>query len=385
MYKKVLLCMMSILLLTGCWDKIEIEKRAFVAIVGIDKYEENKIKIENTEEEKIDQVKNRYLVTISYPNTGLLAQKGQGDAKYVYSAVGDNLEDILDEFETRTGRTLNFRQTQAIVLGEKLAQDEIFVREVLDNIERSPAIGRKIYLMNTRGNAEDVVKVKVKDELGPGLFIREVMRRKKVTPRIPDADLGYVLKSLHESKAAVTPRMMASKDEIKVAGSAVLKDFKLVGWLGEQETEKMMFMLNKINGGILNTKVDNIRLPLKVTNSNTKMKVYEKNGQIYTSFDIEVETELSQHLFEVRNQPLDDTYLKRVQKKASMELNQAIEKLYKKIQKDFQTDLVQSGEYLRKYEPNIWKEVREDWSEIFPITQVKVNSKIIIRRIGDTR
>ncbi|WP_129599197.1 Ger(x)C family spore germination protein [Anaerophilus nitritogenes] len=385
MYKKILLCIMSILLMTGCWDKIEIEKRAFVAIVGIDKYEEDKKNIIETEEKNLDQIKNRYVVTVSSPNTGLLAQKGEGDPKYVYSTVGDNLEEVLDELETRTGRTLNFRHTQAIVLGEELAKDETLVRESLDNIERSPGVGRKIYLMVTKGKAQDVVNAKIKDELGTGLFIREIMRRKKITPKIPDADLGYVLRSLHESRAAITPRMIVSEDEIKVAGSAVFKNFKKIGWLGEQETEKMMFMLNKLNGGILNTTIDNIRIPLQVTDSKTKMKVYEKNGQIYTSFDIKVEAELSQHLFEVRNQPLDDGYLKRVEKIASKELDIGIETLYKKIQKEFQADLVQSGEYLRKYEPNIWKRVEKDWNEIFPKTQVKVNSEIIIRRIGDTQ
>lgn len=378
----------SSLLITGCWDKVEIEKRAFVALIGIDKFDSKdgkKNKDSDKTKESQDISRNKYVITIAYPNTGVIAGKGEGESKYIYASVGQNIRDILGSLNNRIARVMFFRHTKAIVLGKALASDEKMLREVLDAIERSPEIGRKINLMITPGEAKEILNTSTKDEPVLGLFIRELMEQSKRSARMADADFGYILRSLHESKVAITPRILSSKDQFKIAGSAVLKNFKMVGELGELETRNVMFMFDKIQSTVINVKVDDLIIPIGMTDSKTKMKVFEKDGELYTSFDIEAEGDLEQHMFEVKGQPLDNKYIQKVEKIASKTFEKQIEATYKKIQKDFGADLVQAGEYLRKHEPDTWKKVEKDWDEIFPTTKVKVNVAIKIRRIGVTQ
>ncbi|QZY55468.1 Ger(x)C family spore germination protein [Crassaminicella profunda] len=384
---KIVCIMMVMILITGCWDKVEIDKRAFVAVICIDKFEAKDGDGKNVGETKkaIDEERNRYMITIAYPNTGVIAGKGEGEPKFVYTSVGKNFYDILDNLSTRLGRRMHFRHTKAIVIGEGLAEDEKLFREVLDTIERSPQIGRKVNLIITPGKAKKIIDTNTKDEAVLGLFIRELVEQNLGTARLADADFGYILRSLHESQTAITPRIFSSKDEFKIAGAAVLKDFKMVGYLGEEDTRNLMFMFDKVQSSVIHIEVDDLIMPIHITDSKTKKKVYEKDGSIYTSFHIKAEGDLGQHLFEVRDQPLDDEYIQKLERTASKYLEEQIDTTYKKIQKDFGADLIQAGEYLRKHEPDLWKEVKDDWSQIFPKTKVEAHVDMKIRRIGVTQ
>ncbi|MBF8982479.1 Ger(x)C family spore germination protein [Lutibacter sp. B2] len=375
--KLLIISVMSIVIITGCWDKVEIDKRAFVALIGIDKFE-------NNADQKKDK-KNRYTVTIAYPNTGVIAGKGQGEPKFIYTSTGENFSDIINGLNTRLGKTTFFRHTKAIILGEKLAKDEKLFREVLDVIERSPELGRKIHLIIAKGEAKEILDTSTKDETVLGLFIRELMEQTRKTPRIADADLGYILRSLHESHTAITPKIVSSKDEFKIAGAAVLKDFKMIGWLGELETKDLMFMQDKIKSSEMNVVKDDIIIALRITDVSTKMRVYEEEGEIVTHFDVDGEANIQQHLFEVRDQPLDHEYLEKIGNLAAGNIKEEIKTTYKKIQDDYQADLVQAGESLRKHEPDTWDKVKENWDEIFPTTKVKVDVKIKVRRAGVTK
>ena len=68
--KVVLYQIMLIVLLTGCWDKVEINERAFVSVIGIDKYtqEGNNVPLEL----------ERFEVTYLYPNLKAIGKNAQG-------------------------------------------------------------------------------------------------------------------------------------------------------------------------------------------------------------------------------------------------------------------------------------------------------------------
>ncbi|WZL73557.1 Ger(x)C family spore germination protein [Clostridiaceae bacterium 35-E11] len=389
-WKPCLLILMSVILITGCWDKVEIDKRAFVVAMAIDKFEapKEKEKQEKGKPQKpSDTARNRYTITYAFPNTATLAGKGEGgEPKFVYAATGLDIFNIERSIRMRLAPSLAFGHTKVIVVGDDLAKDEKLMRETLDIVERIPQVGRKLNFLVTSGKAQDILKTSPTVDPQIGIFIRDLMdQSKRITARIPDADLGYILRSLHESKVAIAPRVLSTEDGVIVAGAAVLKDYKRVGWLGEIETKALMFMMDKLNSTEVTVKIDEILIPCEITDSETKMKVFEEEGTIYTRFEITGEGDVNQHLFGVINQPLDNEYLQSIEKELNTKIKQFITSTHKKIQKDFGTDLVQAGEYLRKHEPKLWEKVREDWEEIYPETEVQVSVDIKIRRVGVTQ
>ncbi|MEW9124112.1 MAG: Ger(x)C family spore germination protein [Thermotaleaceae bacterium] len=384
--KGVFLLASSLFLLTGCWDKVEINERAFVIGIGIDKFEAgpraNRESPLGEYTSAEDQARNRYSVTYSFPNTGLLAGKGEGDPAFTFTAAGKNFYDIEKLIATRIKQTLFFGHTKVMVVGEDFARDEDLMRELLDAIERNPLLGRKVSLIITPGKAKEVLESKPPLDPRPGWYMSELIRQKQWTSRIPDADLGYILRSLHESQSAITPRVIATEEDIKIAGAAILKDYHLVGWLGEMEARAVMFMQDKLRTTEISPQVGEKEIPVELSDAHTKMRVFERDGEMVVSFDIEAEGIIEQHRFEVRGETFDAAYIRRVEQTAARDIHKQIEETYEKLQKDYEVDIVQANEYLRKFEPDLWRKVKSQWSEIYPHTNLELSVKVKVRRMG---
>ncbi len=383
--KWILLLSSMTILLTGCWDKVEINEQAFVIAIGLDKFQES----EESEDPKPgeprkpeDQPRNRYAITYTFPNTGVIAGKGEGDPVFRFTSVGKNLYDVDRLLATRIKNQTFFGHTQVIILGEELARDEELMREVLDAIERNPVLGRKISLLITPGKAADILGSEPPLDPKVGIYISDLIRQRRNTARIADADLGYILRSLHESKVAIAPRIVATEEEIKVAGTAVLKDYRMIGWLGEMETRAMMFMQDKIMATEISPRIEDKIIPVEVTESTTEMKVFERDGEIVTSFKIEMEGNLNQHKFGVIGETFEEAYIRTVERAVAKQINTQITETYDKVQKEYQADVVQVGEHLRKHKPDLWNQVKGQWEELYPFTQVEVSVNMKIRRIG---
>ncbi|MFT9495541.1 Ger(x)C family spore germination protein [Anaerosolibacter sp.] len=387
-WRKTSILLLSCILLTGCWDKVEIEQRAFVTSMGIDKFdpqEEQKKDGAEGGKEPENISRNRYIVTYRYPNTAVVAGKGEGEPGFKTSSVGRTLTDINSEVSTKLGANLFFGHLKLIVIGNSLAEDEQLMREVFDYIERNAMIGRKVNYMITGGTAKDLLQVEIQQEPAAGLFVRDIIEQNMRTSQIADADIGYILRALHESKAAVTPHIEGSEDELKVAGAAVLKDYKKIGWLGELETGAIMFMQDKVNTTEITVRVNELFIPVRIYNSRTAVKVEVRDGEIYAVFDIENEGELSQHLFELIGDTYEDEYLRAVAKAVSEKIKNQVENTFIRSQKEFNADLIQINEELRKHEPDLWEKVRDNWEEVYPTVKVEANVEADIRRIGTTR
>lgn len=382
----------AVCFLSGCWDKVEIDKQAFVLGIGIDKYEEEKsqqqadLKMESRGSKVPEESpRNRYAITFTYPNTGLIAGKGEGDPNFVFTSVGENLYDVRKMLTSRINSNLFFGHTKLIVIGEEAAKDAVMMREILDAIERSPNLGRKIDLMITPGKAKEILNCSPPATPAVGLFIRDLMMQQSRSARIPDADLGYILRSMHESKTAIAPRIICSEDDVKVAGCAVLKDFKMLGWLGELETRDLMILMNKVRTTQVTVNVEGVETGCELRQSHGKMKVFERDGDMVVSFVIEMEGEVEQHMFEVREGAYIDKFIQDVETKVAQKLRAQIEETFIKIQKEYGADLVQAGEHLRKFQPDTWEKVKENWDEIFANAEVEITVKTAIRRVGTVR
>ena len=388
-WKAIGLLFLSCLLLTGCWDKVEINDRAFVMGMGIDKFDPEDVKQKKDSDAEVkvpeETPRNRYTIMYSFPNVGLIAGKGEGDPRFLFAGTGWHIVDINNQLSTRINQVLFFGHMKAIILGEELMKDERLMREVLDFIERNPYMGRRLHLMGTPGKATNIMESEPPQRPQVGLFIRDLMRNQERSSRIPDADLGYVLRSLHESKTAVLPRIHASKDQLKIAGAAILKDYQLIGWLGEHENRALMFMLNKIGIADMTAEINGMNVAVHIYSAHTDRKVEVRDGEIYLVLDIQLEAEIAQHLIDVKGQTYDAEYLQKIEEILKEKIEQEVRGVFLEIQKRHGADLVQINEMLRKDEPDLWKEIEKKWEEVYPEVKLDVDVEAEVRRIGTVR
>ncbi|MTI66918.1 MAG: Ger(x)C family spore germination protein [Firmicutes bacterium] len=368
---KIVIILLLTIFLSGCWDKIEINNRAFITAIGIDKYIE-------------EELGHKILATYEYPNLKSIGKDASGPPKFVLSSIGRTMPQITNQITTRTNRALTLAHTKAIIIGEDLAKDRELFMEVLDGMERDTNIGRKINVLITSGKAQEIINIKPKTEPIVGSYTSQLLEG-QISARFNSQTSGELLTTLHSNKNALMPRIIPAKEELKIAGSAVVKNYMLIGYLGELETKAIMILKNKFEHDEITIVLEPEGIGTSYVMSYAKTEKEAKvDDRIKFIYNIKVEGYLDNYKQEEGNL-LDSKFIEKLEKKFEKKLEDEIIVTLEKLQKDFSVDIIGVDDYLSKYKPKFWNDIKDDWDKEFKGVEFSVNVDAKIRRIGMTR
>ncbi|HZJ76694.1 MAG TPA: Ger(x)C family spore germination protein [Oscillospiraceae bacterium] len=373
MHKKTIVFMLIIsLLLTGCWDKIEIEERAHVSAVGVDKYTAD---FENEDEG------DSYVFTFSFPE-----HKAETSEDIIVSSVGKTLYSVSRIIADRSNKEFFPGHLRTIVIEADIAKDPKAFRQILDGIENDRFLSRRVVLALTEGSAAEVIRVVPAMENKIGEFISELFRRTDRISRIVGGSAGDIFNDLYESGNTIIPKIMPGESDVKVAGAGIIKDHKFIGWLGEVETALLVILKGETKclcGMSIEHKGHNI--PVSLAPKKPKLKLIEDEENIKILMEVEMEGDIRQTYFEASEDMLKTGVVSKIEDAIIEMINQKAQDTVDKIQNEFQTDVLDINKYLRRFHYKLWNEVEEDWQEIFPNIDIEVSIDIKIRRIGLVR
>ncbi|WP_026476959.1 Ger(x)C family spore germination protein [Alkaliphilus transvaalensis] len=378
----VLVPLVVALILTGCWDKIESDERAFVLALGIDHV------VPQQEGGEIEEIAHEahYRVTYFFPKPEI---GFGGEAEVInalMSSVGENIYMTEWQVATRSNNEIFLGHLKAVVLGEEVVKNEHMFREILDAFEKDPLISRKISLAIVEGEAKDILEVEPHLEPATGQFIADLFRGRDVSARVPLHDLNDILISLHKNGNVAIPRIMASENEIKKGGAAIINNFQLVGWLGERESVGLMVAKGEVKMFNLTVRDDDdIVIPFQVTETNSRYSVEEDNDQIKLTINIDLEGDIIQYYFDPKKDVLDPEFLNTLQDKINHNVETMVTHTIKKLQEELRTDVLELDDYIKKFHHDIWRRVGDDWDEVFPTVDISVIVDTEIRRVGLSR
>jgi spore germination protein len=395
--KKIAGFLLMLTLLTGCWDRIEIEDRGFVIGAAIDmpKKEEAEEKTEKEKEgDNRPKGKARFVVTYQFVIPGKLqggggsggSGGGNGDAFKNITSEGETLFEITRGMATRTSRSPFFPHIQLIVVSEEVARSKHFAN-VLDFFLRDHEMRRGTQVMISKGEAKKVLEVKPQVEKLPVIYIQSVAQNSHKTARmVAPSRIGDIHEQLLAANSYVIQRIVASKEEVKIAGSAVFHghDNVLVGWLGEEETEGLNFLKGEIKGGLLKVGVEDNLISYEIKGVKRKIKVDTRDKDNLT-FTITMATEGNIPEALETESWSDDKVIKNVEKKVGEEIERITKDTIQKLQGEFKTDAIGLGRYLSKEYPDLWETIRNDWDRgenYFAKSTINVEGKAIIRNAG---
>ncbi|MCG4583237.1 Ger(x)C family spore germination protein [Anaerosalibacter bizertensis] len=371
-YLIIIIALMAIFL-TGCWDVIEINERIFVTAVGIDLNED-------------PNIENEYLVTYVYPNIASIKDGGsQKENKFVKSTVVETPFEGSRELTTRLDKPLFFRHMKVIVIGEELLKKPDKIKEFFDGLGRDPRINRKVQIIVAQGKAKDVLSTKTEQELVVGGYLNSMLKNKQLAARFSNRTFSDVMKDLQVSNVSMIPRAVPKKDEFKLSGSAIIKDYKLIGWLGETENSLVALAKGDVISEIVNVPYKDTVVSYVISNAICKKDVHTDNEDINVDINIFTEGYLQEYKYEGETNAFDQEFLKTVEKRVKYKIEKDLEKIIGDIQNKYNADILCIGEHISKFEPDLWKEIEEDWDEIFPTLNINVHADVKIRRTGLTK
>lgn len=390
----VLLLMLTLLIpmLSGCWDRLELEDRATILGLAIDPVEDESVGSVSGPYAKSEAPGYQITAQIAIPGRIPLGPSQGSDSGgsqrpvWVLTATGKTLNDAMSMLQKDLADKVFLGHLRAIIVNQKLAQAQ-GMEDVQDYLRRNPEIRRLAWMVISKTEAKEAMAAAPKLERVPTLYLVGTMDHAVQLGKIPNEFLGQfwsVESALGQEP--VLPLISVMDDErISLDGLALFKGYKMVGNLDPIETAAFMELLNEPKGGY------SLAVPLKGGNSgsvslqattrSTRLKLKKINGQ--PSFNIYTRIELNIHE-NISKVPLKDNIIPLLEQETNDIMQGEQEKLIVRF-KRLQIDPIGFGEYVRGSYAEYWNRrvhSRDDWDKIFVNLPVHCSVQTYIRRAG---
>jgi Ger(x)C family germination protein len=384
-------------LLSGCWDKIELEELGYVAAIGVDKGEGGNISV-------TFQIQN--------PQVGS-SERAKAENEPAFKLITFEAADIISARDTASAnvaRRLDFSHANALILSEEFARSEDCYKHMGEML-RNREIRGEINLIVSRESASEFIRHnKPPMETRPMKFYDLISKRwheSGITPsstlhgfmQRTEQDLSLYLAIYATTKKDVEKKLdledeyiageikMESDNPVQLIGSAVFRNGKMIGTINGEETRfSMMFRQGEEFSGIMAVLNDPIEKNKKITarlykqkQPKIKMDLKGDRPKIEVTVFVEYETVLIpshiDYVENLENQKLLKTAIKNmVEGKA--------QKLIEKTQTEFEGEPFIWGSTVRKKFLKYDDFAKYEWMNKYSSAEVKINYDIKLRGFG---
>ncbi|MER2079193.1 Ger(x)C family spore germination protein [Psychrobacillus psychrotolerans] len=371
------------LLLTGCWDKREINDLAIATAISIDK--------------KDDEYHVSAQVVLP---TELSMKGGMGSSPVtLYEASGKSVNEAIRKLTQVSPRIIYLGHLRVVVISEELAKEGIAT--TVDFLSRGWELRSDFYVIVSKGrDAKEILNVQTSLEQIPSNELYNILHTSEANYSSTVAVNFFELKTNLErdgKEGVLTgveilgdPKKGSSKQnvemiipdaKIKFKELAVFKKDKLVGWLDEQESRGFNEATNQVKSTIglvscpdggevsIHTKKYNSKIKSKTTSNNPeieiKVNIVANLGEVSCDIDLTKEKTIEM-----------------LQKEYEKVVKNDIQETIKVVQQKYQSDIFGFGAAIYKSNPQQWKKVKDNWDEIFAELPVSVEVKVQISHFG---
>jgi spore germination protein KC len=377
MKRTLLVILLPVFILSGCWDSIEIQNLAIITAAAIDSEENHKVKVS---------------VQIFIPRTITSGESGEDPSlgsTFVREGIGKNLAEAISVLQTNIPRKLFWGQCKIFIFGHDLAKTGI--RNELDFLIRHPAPRINSNLYVSEGKASNLLKLIPPLERYSGEVLSKFSQHQEVGVDTTLSDISKDLTEASQSFSLPYIKRLKSDEYARksyetiptIVGTAIFKKDKMIGNIDLEETRVLLWLSRKIQRSTVSIKPEEnenevIMMP---TSGSVRFKPQIINNQWIMNIQIQVAASIIQN--ETFLSLLQEDVITKLEKGLENKLRDRISKTLEKIQKEYQADVVGFGRRFHQKYPEQWKKVKDHWDEKFPEVDVKLSVNATIKRSGD--
>ncbi|KAB7669395.1 Ger(x)C family spore germination protein [Bacillus sp. B1-b2] len=383
----LLICIIGMcFVLSGCWDRSELNENSIVTGIAIDKGDKHKYKI---------SIESTAATELNYRTAQGLAPS------FIYTFEGDTIGEITHKFNIATSTHYIFSHTRVLVIGETIAKEGILSfmdffdrdREIRDDFNIVIAKeGNAVDLLRITNDYQKVSSLKIFPQLDnmlkdwggtPVMKLNDYIRSYASKGQVPVL-AAMTIEGSKEKGANIENITKSVPDAVgKIDSLAVFKGGKLQGYLSLEETRLLLWVQNKLEQTSLTIPFEgeeNKYFGIRVLRSKTKIKAKEVEG--IPQFDIYIDAE---SVLDGSDQKVE---LKKVhafndfEKEANNYLKKEFATLFKKMQTDYEADIFGLGEKLRDQDYKNFKKYKEDWTVGYKKAKINMHLNTDIKRSG---
>lgn len=359
---------LTTLFLTGCWNYREIDKLALVSGIAVDKINSNK----------------GYEVTAEIIGVSASTKEQNFNSTRIQSK-GESIFDSMRNMINVSAKQLFWSHASIIIVSEDVAKSGIL--PILDWIVRDSEPRLTLYLLvSETENAKEILSLQSLSTEIRSFEIEDMIISNNRLSKIPNIQVHELINDIstmgiYPVLPTVKGTLNEGKETMELSGGAILKRDKLVGYIGLEDVKYYLFIRNKIKGGPLTVDFasDNSteNVTLEIFRNKTKVTPVLNDGKL--SMNIKIKTEVSIAETSTPIDPLKSSDIQRLKYIAEKSLEKSVLETINKIQDDFGLDIFGFGNIVKEKMPDLWKEINNDWDEIFKELKVNVDADIHIR------
>ncbi|GBG57271.1 spore germination protein YndF [Sporomusaceae bacterium FL31] len=390
------------LLLSGCWDRRELQERNFVLAVGIDYADQPSDSKEKAEQRVASFVqphgKKVYQLSLQVLNISPSGGSGGGSGgdsgakgtprQFVIANTGQTMFEMVRDLSGQVGRSLWFEHIQAIVINEEILKQD-GIKPIIDFFSRDSEMRARVRVITTPGQARKILEYKTPNGEPSGLFLNNLLRNHIKNTHLMGAktDVGFVLQYLANKTDFVLPRAEIGGEVLKVGGGVLIKKDKMVGTMDEYTTKGVKLIRATEKSALITVTCpehpQNV-FTFELFQHDTKLTPHIEGDNIYFTLDIYMIGNIGelQRCPGEGHEGTDNKFLREMEVAFAEEVERNVLHSWHTTQ-DYQVDVLAAGAALKAYEPKTWEKVKDNWDEIFATVPLIPSVNVTIRGTGE--
>ncbi|MCM3628591.1 Ger(x)C family spore germination protein [Paenibacillus glycanilyticus] len=384
----IMLCCSLTIACTGCWDQTELNRSSLVTGMALEPGDHMKYKV-------TFEVVNALETD---PNKG---GKG-GTPTAVFSKEGNSIAEATQKINENLERMILISHIRVIIIDERLARKGI--NQFIDVLQRNRYIREDVLVLVGKGSkASDFLKTVYARGQYAGYKIQlQVETYRKVYGGIPRSHLYDVAQALltegrvlllgaisitgdvEKSESLDAIKTVYPAAVVRMAGAAVFRGDKLIGFLSNEHTRMVMLASDYVNNTLFAIPGPDVNpsnpgaiavqfyhmhshMHVKMDGNTPKVRVVVEGDGKITSIDENIKLSTIQGFEKVEAMTRDY-------------VNEQMLKTVSYVQKKFGVDVFGFGQHYYRYHFRKFKPFAQNWDSYFVKAEVKVDSNFTLRR-----
>lgn len=362
------------ILLSGCWDRREVNDIAIVIAMSVDKEEDGK-----------------YRLGVQIPlvsSMGSLSGGGGGtsgnESFYVDSAVGKTLHEARAILQTRMSRILYFAHYRVVVIGSEVARSGF--SKPFDIISRYPENRLTSYVVMTKGKAIDLLNAHPHFERFSGEAIRELIKAVTIPVSIKDMAQMNITPGIDTFLPVFDPvntQPKGDSKEIEGTGIAVFRGDKLIKIYKRSEVAGIRWFQSYFNPFSFVIEMDDSGpISAMVLKGHAVVKPMIRQGRIHFDIQLYASVFIPETL-----SPLDfndKSTFNEVERRLAEKITKKVDFILNESKKH-RVDPTGLGLTFAKRYPKLWEQkYKKRWEKELPHITFQIHSNVQVTNIGQT-
>jgi spore germination protein KC len=370
-----LLCLAA-LLLAGCWDRLELNKWAFVQAIAVDLTEDGQLRLTH----QIYRPGSTEKSSMS-PSSGA--------STFNITSTSDTVYGASLTASSKIGRRLQWSHMDSLIISEQFARERT-LGEVLDFFSRSNEPKSNLTIVIVKGEAQShlrgipLVETSSGQQLASNIVTAQTQAATSLVVNLTDISIL----SKEPDSTFIIPYLQPSGDDAFPSSPTFalfrFPEGKLVRVVPAERAPFLLMLMNRYRSGQVSIPCrdkqggDGGSESFKIVSLQTKVKPRANNDQLSVRVDIQVSGSVME-LVCTRLETEEDIkgFTDKISEKLEAQLASTIAYLQEQ-----EADIIGVGTHLHHWHKGLWKKWKGDWGERFKNSEFEVEVHVRLNHTG---